>query len=265
MEHSGQIFKMRVEHDDPVRYFLPIGDELPEISELIGENIQFSFSGDIYCISCGNKTNKSFSQGFCYNCFISVPEAAECIIRPELCLAHEGKGRDVEWEKKNHLQEHFVYLAVASGIKVGVTRSTQIPTRWIDQGASSAILFAKTPNRYLSGVIEVALKGHMSDKTNWRRMLKNEIADYDLEEEREKMKKLLPDDLLQYAESAESEITHIEYPVEQFPDKVKSVGFDKLPEISGTLQGIKGQYLLFDKDRVLNIRKHTGYVIKLEY
>jgi hypothetical protein len=154
---------------------------------------------------------------------------------------------------------------VASGIKVGVTRSTQIPTRWIDQGASSAILFAKTPNRYLSGVIEVALKGHMSDKTNWRRMLKNEIADYDLEEEREKMKKLLPDDLLQYAESAESEITHIEYPVEQFPDKVKSVGFDKLPEISGTLQGIKGQYLLFDKDRVLNIRKHTGYVIKLEY
>ena len=256
---------MKVEHDDPVRYFLPIGDELPEISELIGENIQLSFGGDIFCISCGNKTNKSFAQGFCYNCFMSAPEAAECIIRPELCLAHEGKGRDIEWEKEHHLQEHFVYLAIASGIKVGVTRSTQIPTRWIDQGASRAILLAKTPNRYLSGVIEVALKGHISDKTNWRRMLKNEIADYDLNEEKEKMKNLLPDELVQYVEFEDSDITQIEYPVDEFPDKVKSVGFDKLPEISGVLNGIKGQYLLLDDDRVLNIRKHTGYVLKLEY
>ena len=253
---------MRTVLETPVAYSLNFGDEVVEMNPLIGNKINLSFTGEIFCISCGKLTKKSFAQGFCYSCFISAPEAAECIIRPELCRAHEGEGRDIEWEKANHLQEHFVYLAVSSGLKVGVTRSTQIPTRWIDQGASSAILLAQVPNRYLAGCIEVALKEYISDKTNWQKMLKNEVADVDLEEEKSRMEDLLPRDLQDYIADSD-EITHIEYPVENFPLKIKSVSFDKEPEISGTLEGIKGQYLYLDFDRVLNIRKHTGYVINL--
>lgn len=256
---EGQIRKMRVEFGDPVKYKLRFGSEEVAINELLGQSISFSFDGTITCIKCGNKTKKSFGEGFCYPCFAAAPEASECIIRPELCEAHLGKGRDPEWERQNHLQEHFVYLAASSSVKVGVTRHGQIPTRWIDQGASSAIKLAKTPNRQLAGKIEVALKAHITDKTNWRKMLKNEVLeDAGLLGAKAQMAKILEEDLRQYL-IADDEITVVHYPVISYPDKVKSVGFDKLPEISGVLQGIKGQYLLLDQDRVLNIRKHTGY------
>src|SRR3972149_10601342 len=172
MKITGQIIKMRAGLNDPVQYQLPIGDERIDMNALIGKRITLKYNNEIRCISCGRRTKTSFAQGFCYPCFISSPEVSECIIRPELCQAHNGIGRDMEWERKHHLQEHFVYMAHTSGIKVGVTRSTQVPTRWIDQGASEAILFAKTPNRYLAGCIEVCLKKHVSDKTQWQRMLK---------------------------------------------------------------------------------------------
>ena len=214
-------------------------------------------------MSCGNY-RKIFAQGFCYDCFNNAPEAAECIINPELCKAHLGEGRDIEWEKAHHLKPHFVYFAVASSLKVGVTRDTQIPTRWIDQGASYAIKIAETPYRQLAGEIEVALKAEYTDKTNWRRMLKNEIADYDLEDEKWQLEELLPPSLSQYM-TEDDEIVQINYPVLEFPEKIKSVGFDKVPEVTGKLMGIKGQYLILDNHRVLNVRKHEGYYIDLNY
>jgi hypothetical protein len=194
---------------------------------------------------------------------MNSPESSPCIINPELCEGHLGKGRDVEWEKSHHVQPHFVYLAVASGLKVGVTRETQVPTRWIDQGASFAIKVAETPYRQLAGAIEVALKSHFTDKTNWQRMLKNEIGDYDLETEKWQIEELLPADLGQYM-SEDDEIIEINYPVLHYPEKIKSVGFEKTPLIEGTLLGIKGQYLLFDDDRVINLRKYSGYHIDLK-
>jgi len=193
-----------------------------------------------------------------------APEASECIIKPELCQAHEGIGRDPEWEKENHLSYHCVYLAVSSSFKVGVTRYDQIPTRWIDQGATWAIRLAKTPYRQLAGLIEVELKEHFSDKTNWRRMLKNEILDpVDLPEMKVKAISFLSEEFIQYC-NEEDNVFHMQYPVLEYPTKVKSVGFDKYPKIEGVLKGIKGQYLLFDGERVLNIRKHGGYHILLE-
>jgi len=255
---------MRSELNDPVQYELPIGDERIDMNSLIGKRITLKYEFEIRCIACGRKTKTSFAQGFCYPCFINSPQVSECIIRPELCQAHKGIGRDMEWEKKNHLQEHFVYFALSSGVKVGVTRSTQVPTRWIDQGASEAIYLAKTPNRYLAGCIEVELKKHMSDKTQWQRMLKNELTDADLVNEKSKMANLLPDALKEYL-AEDNSITAIKYPVVKYPEKVKSVNFDKMPEISGMLNGIKGQYLLLDDDRVLNIRRHTGYVISVKF
>ncbi len=157
-----------------------------------------------------------------------------------------------------------MYLAISSGVKVGVTRSTQIPTRWMDQGARRAIKLAETPNRYTAGLIEVALKEHISDRTQWQRMLKNQLVEgVDLLDKKKEMLEHLTDELLKY-KCNDNDITEIIYPVEEYPEKVKSLSFDKLNEIEGRLWGIKGQYLMFDDGTVLNIRKHNGYKVSLE-
>ena len=161
--------------NESVKYILSLGDDKIIMNDLIGKIISFKWTGKIICISCGNNINKSFAQGFCYPCFLKVPQTSECILRPELCQAHEGITRDMDWARQHCLQDHFVYLAISSGLKVGVTRSEQIPTRWIDQGAWKAIRLSKTPNRYIAGLIEVALKAHVSDRTQWQRMLKNQL------------------------------------------------------------------------------------------
>ncbi len=254
--------KMHAKLDETVIYHLIDGDTRILMNELVGKVISLNFSGQTQCLAC-SKMKKLFSQGFCYDCFMNSPESSPCIINPELCEGHLGKGRDIKWEKNHHVQPHFVYLAVASGLKVGVTRETQVPTRWIDQGASFAIKVAETPYRQLAGAIEVALKSHFTDKTNWQRMLKNEIGDYDLETEKWQIEELLPADLGQYM-SEDDEIVEINYPVLHYPEKVKSIGFEKTSLIEGTLLGIKGQYLLFDDDRVINLRKYSGYHIDLK-
>ena len=259
--YTGLLQKMHTKLDEPVEYILNIDNHSIDMNMLIGAKLKFTFLNEIICQGCGIQINKSFSQGYCYNCFKTLPETAECIIRPELCQAHEGVARDMKWSEENCLQKHYVYLAISSNLKVGVTRSTT--TRWIDQGASRAIILAETPNRHLAGVIEVALKKHFSDKTSWQKMLKNEMASDDLVSAKAKATDLLPENLKQYL-TDDNKITEIEYPVLEFPQKIKSLSFDKETEISGILMGIKGQYLLFEGGRVLNIRKHGGYKVKLE-
>ncbi len=262
MEYQGNILKMKTELANPVQYYLPIGEQKVDMNSLIGEEIEFQFDGQINCISCGKKTKTSFSQGFCYSCLQTAPEASETIMRPELSKAHLGIARDMEWAEKHDLIDHIVYLAVSSELKVGVTRHHQIPTRWIDQGASFAIQLAKTPNRHIAGVIEVFLKQFYKDKTNWQDMLKNNVNhSFNLKKEKENALNLLPLELSHY-KSNDDNITELIYPVNEYPQKITSLSFDKAPEIKGTLMGVKGQYLLFDKNRVLNIRKHNGYYLK---
>lgn len=233
------------------------------MNDLIGKSIELSWNGEIFCQVCQKKTKNSFGQGFCYTCFMTAPEATECTLRPELCRAHIGEGRDVEWEERNHNQPHIVYLAASDIVKVGVTRITQVPTRWIDQGASAAIRLAETPNRYEAGILEVALKDFFADKTNWQRMLKNEVDDsIDLVEEKWSLHDQLPGDLTQFF-TEDDEIISMNYPVMEYPTKVSSMSFDKTPFIEGKLIGIKGQYLIFEEGKVLNIRKHTGYNIQI--
>ena len=264
MSYWGTIVKMHNKLENPVQYVLPIGKDMVAMNELIGKYILFKWEGKINCIACDRNTNKSFAQGFCYPCFINAPETSECILRPQLCQAHEGIARDMEWAEHHCLQDHFVYLAISSGVKVGVTRSVQIPTRWIDQGAWHAIKLAKTPNRYIAGLIEVELKKYISDRTQWQRMLKNQLVHgVDLLDKKKEMVGHLSDELRKY-EYHENDITEIIYPVEEYPEKVKSLSFDKLNEIEGRLWGIKGQYLIFDDGTVLNIRKHNGYKVSLE-
>jgi len=262
---SGNIIKMRSEFAEPVKYYLTMGETELAMNELIGTPISLKFTGQINCISCGKQTKTSFSQGFCYNCLQTAPEASESVIRPELSKAHLGIARDMEWAEKHDLIDHFVYLALSSEIKVGVTRHHQIPTRWIDQGATAAIKLACAPNRHIAGIIEVFLKRFYTDKTDWREMLKNQInTTADLLSEKEKALKLLSSELRKYAEP-DNTITSIDYPVIQFPQKINSLSFDKQQTITGKLSGIKGQYLIFADDSVLNIRKHNGYWIQINY
>jgi hypothetical protein len=254
------IRKMSVILDSVVQYDLKI-DETIRMNEWVGKTIKLTWDGSIFCTACEKQTKKSFGEGFCYACFLNAPEATECNLRPELCRAHLGEGRDIAWEEKNHNQKHIVYLAASNKVKVGVTRITQIPTRWIDQGASFAIRIAETPNRYEAGILEVALKSFFTDKTNWQRMLKNELDEsIDLLEEKWTLFDQLPSDLTKYF-TEDDEIISINYPVLDFPVKVSSLSFDSTPTIEGKLMGIKGQYLIFEGGKVLNIRKHTGYSI----
>lgn len=259
---SGILHKMNVSLEDTIRYELDLNEKVV-LNDLVGTSIVLNWNGLIFCPSCSKQTKKSFGDGFCYSCFMNAPEATECNIRPELCRAHLGEGRDPEWEERNHNTTHIVYLAASDIVKVGVTRISQVPTRWIDQGATAAIRLAETPNRYEAGVLEVALKEFFSDKTNWQRMLKNEIDDsIDLIEEKWNLYDQLPSDLTQFF-TENDDITNLNYPVLEFPTKVSSMSFDKTPVISGKLMGIKGQYLLFEGGQVINIRKHTGYQIEI--
>lgn len=265
MTYEGNLLKMRVALEDPVRYTLMLGDEAIDMNALVGQEIHLAFEGRINCINCGRLTKKAFGQGFCYPCFRDAPQNAECIVRPELCRAHLGEGRDVEWEQEHHLQPHIVYLAQTDKVKVGVTRATQVPTRWIDQGAWKAMPIAEVPYRYLAGKIEVALKAQFTDKTNWRNMLKNVTHDEMMVEDYcERAQQELSDDLQQYLLD-DCPVTEIHYPVEEYPTKVKSMTLEKHPVITSTLQGIRGQYLILEDGQVFNVRNHSGYFVYLSY
>src|SRR5690606_32295505 len=214
------------------------------------------------CLNC-KLDRPIYRQGFCKTCFYDIPQAADWIMRPELSTAHLDKeDRDLAYEKKVQLQPHIVYLANSSSVKVGVTRKSQVPTRWIDQGAHETIEIVEVPNRYLAGITEVALKDHVSDKTNWRTMLKNEIVDEDLVQWRERLKQYIPDEVLDYF-IANNEETNIEFPVLKYPEKPISLNLVKTPKYQGVLKGIKGQYLIFEDGTVFNIRSNEGFVIAL--
>lgn len=261
---EGNLKKMKTVIGNPINYSLLLHEEV-HLNQLIGKEVQLLWTGRINCRKCNKEIKKTFGEGFCYECFVTAPEAAECILRPELCKAHLGIGRDPEWEEKNHNQPHVVYLAASSAIKVGITRLTQVPTRWIDQGASEAIIIAETPNRYEAGRIEVELKSLYTDKTSWQRMLKNEIDEsIDLEEEKWQLEEQMPADITDFF-TEDDEVVELHYPVIEYPTKVKSIKLDREPEFKAVLKGIKGQYLIFDEGRVMNIRSHTGYYVQLSW
>lgn len=257
------LLKMATQLAVPVNYSLTFNEIKIELNPLIGKKVSIQFMGQIFCIKCGRKTNKSFGQGFCFPCFTTAPETESCVLRPELCQAHLGIARDLEYAQKNCLSEQMVYLAASESIKIGVTRKSQIPVRWIDQGASSAAVIAVAPNRYTAGIIEVELKKYMTDKTNWRAMLTNKIDPLpDFNRYFNLAKEILPEALLQYL-LKDIEVIAIQYPVVQYPQKVLSVDLEKVQQIEGILDGIKGQYLIFNDGRVLNIRKHAGYEVEI--
>ncbi len=265
----GNVRKMRVEGADPVLYSLPVGDETVAMNALLGRSVGLRFTGNIHCVACGRKTNKSFNQGHCFPCLRKLASCDDCIVRPERCHYHLGTCREPAWGEANCLRPHVVYLANSSGVKVGITRESQVPTRWIDQGAAQALPVARVASRRLSGRMEVAFKGHVADRTDWRRMLKGEPEHVDLVGTRDGLLKQCGDALANVTDEhdpadpefiADAEVRAFRYPVLEYPTKVASINLDKNPESEGTLMGIKGQYLIFDTG-VINIRKYGGYEI----
>ena len=267
---TGHLAKMQVELDQQVQYFLPLDDHREPLNTLLGKNIRFEYLGDIHCTHCGRRSKKSFSQGYCYPCFTKLPQCDTCIMSPEKCHYEQGTCRDPSWGEEFCFTDHYVYLANSSGVKVGITRGSQIPTRWIDQGATQAMPIFRVKSRYQAGLIEDCLREHIADRTHWQKMLKGNSEAVDLEEIR--------DSIIAQSESGLSaieqkfgmlaiqrlyhqQIVEINFPVLEFPEKVKSLNFDKQPLVEGVLQGIKGQYLILDTG-VINIRKFTAYNVQ---
>lgn len=259
------ISKLQTINSNPIIYHANWQEKTILLNEIIGKEITIEFTGLLICKACQKQCKKFFGEGFCFPCFSNSAENSPCILKPELCRAHLGIGRDPMWEEKHHNQPHIVYLAATDVVKVGVTRSSQVPTRWIDQGASSAIILAETPNRYEAGKLEVELKAFYTDKTNYRKMIQNNIDEnIDLVNEKWQTVEQLPSDLQTFI-SENDYVTELIYPVVKFPTSATVINLEKTPLIKEKLVGIKGQYLLFENNSALNVRRHTGYDIEFTY
>jgi hypothetical protein len=268
---SGQLHKMTVALTSPATYALPIGDTSVDLNALIGRTIRLNYLQQITCVHCDRKTKTSFNQGYCYPCFQKLAQCDSCIVSPEKCHFDQGTCREPEWAQQHCMQDHIVYLANSSGLKVGITRHSQIPTRWLDQGASQALPIMRVKTRQQAGLIEVIFKQFVADKTNWRAMLKGEPESIDLALARDELFRQCGAQLsaindqfglqsVQPLYTAESVV--MTYPVSDYPEKVASLDLEKLQEVGGRLTGIKGQYLIFDSG-VINMRKYGGYHVAL--
>lgn len=263
MQYQVVLKKMITEQTNPINYYLFTKNNFINVNQLIGKQISISFIG-YECLCCG-KDKKIFRQGFCYDCFYSSASVGDWIMKPELSKAHLNiEDRDLTYEKKVQLQPHVVYLAYSGTIKVGVTRKTQIPTRWIDQGATQAIEILEAPNRYLAGITEVALKEFISDKTSWQKMLKSSDTTEELLTIKQKAEEKIPEEAKRYFLHHNTKITQINYPVKEYPTKINSLNLNKNPSFKGELVGIKGQYLIFKNQTVFNVRANEGYRVSLK-
>ena len=268
---AGALAKMTSTLQEPIAYELPLGAESVPVNALLGQAVQLRFLGAIHCNHCGRKTKKSFSQGYCYPCFRSLAQCDLCIMSPERCHYDAGTCREPEWGESFCMTDHIVYLANSSAAKVGITRVNQVPTRWIDQGAVSALPIFRVATRQQSGLVEDCLREHIADKTNWRNMLKGITTDIDLTALATELTDKCAPGITGLQERfgvqaiqrlASAEVQSLAYPVLEYPEKVKTHNFDKTPLVEGTLQGIKGQYWILDTG-VINIRKFTGYQVEL--
>ncbi|PMB54647.1 hypothetical protein CLERM_057 [Coxiella-like endosymbiont] len=254
----------------PIEYYLIQDNGEILLNDWLGKSISFNYTGSIFCIQCGRKTNQSFQEGFCFPCLRRLQECDLCIIHPERCRIEKEGCFIGDWAHVHCHENHVVYIANSSGLKVGITRKTQVFTRWIDQGAIQGIPILHTKNRYQAGMIEVNLKAFIADRTDWRRMLRNDIEEMDLISARDAVLKKANFSLVkvinQFKEGDVQKlktisVTRLKYPVLEYPNQIKALSFEKTPTITGFLLGIKGQYLILNTG-VINIRKYAGYNVE---
>lgn len=263
----GSLSKMAARLDAPVQYAFRLDEQEVPVNRLIGSHLRLEYLGAIHCTHCGRKTKTSFSQGYCYPCMQKLAQCDICIMSPERCHYDAGTCREPSWGDQFCMTDHVVYLANSSGVKVGITRATQVPTRWLDQGASQALPILRVATRQQSGFVEDLLRTQVADKTNWRALLKGDAAPVDLPAIRDQLFDSCGAGLQDLQQRfgiqaiqplSDPQPVEIAYPIEAYPAKISSFNLDKNPIAEGTLIGIKGQYLMFDTG-VINIRKYTGY------
>ena len=267
----GSLSKMKAHLDAPVQYAFRLGDEEVPVNPLVGKHLRLEYLGAIHCSHCGRKTKTSFSQGYCYPCMQKLAQCDICIMSPEKCHFDQGTCREPSWGEQFCMTDHIVYLANSSGVKVGITRASQVPTRWIDQGATQALPILRVATRQQSGFVEDLLRTQVADKTNWRALLKGDATPVDLLAIREQLFDSCGAGITELQQRfglqaiqplSAAEALEIRYPIEAYPAKINSFNLDKLPLAEGTLLGIKGQYLMFDTG-VINIRKYTAYQLAI--
>lgn len=251
--------KLRHEGAPELNYFL---NDIPLNPEL-GRRISIKFTGRIQCVHCARDIKKSFNQGYCFPCSQKLAQCDICILKPELCHYRNGTCREPDWAKENCLREHVVYAANTTGVKVGITRAHKKMERWGDQGAIAAIEIARVPERYIAGLVEVAVAEHVNDKTDWRALIKGQDHEVDLAAESARLKSFIPDDYKKFIVD-DAQVIRLSYPVLKYPSKAKSVDLDKNPEVSGVFNGIRGQYVFID-EAAINIRKYGGYEIDIQF
>ncbi|MEK1907578.1 MAG: DUF2797 domain-containing protein [Pseudomonas sp.] len=265
----GALSKMTVRLGDTAQYAFRLDEQEVPVNPLLGKRIRLEFLGAIHCSHCGRKTKKSFAQGYCYPCFTKLAQCDSCIMSPERCHYDAGTCREPQWGEQFCMTDHVVYLANSSGIKVGITRASQIPTRWLDQGASQALPIFRVATRQQSGFVEDLLRTQVADKTNWRALLKGDAEPVDLAGVREQLMSSCAEGIAALQQRfglqaiqpvSDVEVLEIRYPVEAYPTKVASHDLEKTPVVEGILRGIKGQYLILDTG-VINLRKYTAYQV----
>ncbi|MDO8332718.1 MAG: DUF2797 domain-containing protein [Pseudomonas sp.] len=258
--------------EQPVQYAFRLGEEEVPVNPLIGQRLRLDYLGAIHCTHCARKTKKSFSQGYCYPCFTKLAQCDTCMMSPERCHYAAGTCREPSWGEQFCMTDHVVYLANSSGVKVGITRVTQVPTRWIDQGASQALPIIRVSTRQQSGFVEDLLRSQVADRTNWRTMLKGDAEPVDLRQVAEQILDVCAEGMSELQQRfglqaiqplSDAQVLDIRYPVSAYPSKITSLDLEKTPQIEGTLLGIKGQYLIFDSG-VINIRKYTAYQLAVQ-
>ena len=267
----GAVSKMQIALDAPAQYSFRLDDEQHALNQLIGQTLRLEVLGAINCTHCDRSIKKSFSQGYCWPCFTTLARCDSCMMSPEKCHFDAGTCREPEWAQDFCMTDHFVYLANSTGVKVGITRGTQLPTRWLDQGAIQAVPIFRVATRQQSGFVEDALRSQVGDRTNWRALLKGDVEPVDLLQIREQLMESCAESLDALQERfglqaiqpiTDVAVLDITYPVEAYPKKISSFNLDKNPIAEGTLIGIKGQYLMFDTG-VINIRKYTAYQLSV--
>jgi len=267
---EGSVSKLVTELGSPVSYALPIGEQILPLNDWLGRTVRLQALGPIHCSHCGRRTKKSYSQGFCYPCMIKLARCDTCIMSPEKCHYEQGTCREPAWGEQFCMTDHIVYLANSSGLKVGITRASQVPTRWIDQGASQALPIIRVANRRQSGLVEDLLRAQVADKTNWRALLRGEPEPVDMLAARDRLLDGAQPGLLalqaefglQAIQPLDAAVVDITYPVLEYSPKPQSANLDKEPVLEGTLLGIKGQYLMLDTG-VINIRKYSSYTLSV--
>ena len=265
----GSLSKMAVRLGETAQYAFRLDEQEVPVNPLLGKRVRLEYLGAIHCTHCGRKTKKSFSQGYCYPCSTKLAQCDSCIVSPEKCHFDAGTCREPEWGERFCMTDHVVYLANSSGVKVGITRASQIPTRWLDQGASQALPIFRVATRQQSGLVEDLLRTQVADKTNWRALLKGDAVPLDLPAIRDQLLESCAEGIAALQQRfglqaiqpvSDAEVLEIRYPVDAYPTKVASHDLEKTPVVEGILKGIKGQYLILDTG-VINLRKYTAYQV----